>query len=118
MKKFMLWLVAGVFASGALYAQPRERMTPEQMASRQTEQMVEKLTLTQAQKEQVHQINLKYAKQMGERAQNEDREKRREQMEANRKLRDAEIKPLLTDDQKTAYDKMQKEMRDRGGRGR
>lgn len=120
MKKLVLLLTVALFTI-SMSAQQRQRSTPEERAKRQTQEMVEKLGLSDSQKEKIHEINLKYAQpmQQGERPQNMDRDKMRAEFEKRQKEKDTEIKAQLTEDQQKKYEKYQKENQNRmrqGGR--
>lgn len=112
MKKGLLILFVSLFVIGGLSAQQRQRSTPEERAKRQTETLVERLSLTKEQKEKVYDIYLKSA-QAAAKLDNSDREKMREAMQKSQKERDTEIKAILTEDQQKKYDEVQKEMQER-----
>jgi len=120
MKKIALFLMLTVFISGSVFAQQRQRSTPEERAKRQTETLVKELKLTKEQETKVYEINLKYAQPRTDSSTPADREKRREEMRKSMDERDAAIKEVLTDDQKVKYEKhakeMQKNRESRGGR--
>lgn len=101
-------------------AQPGPRSTPEERAKQQTEQLVQRLKLTDKQKEEVQKIHLKYAKERPQMDQNMSREERREVFEKHQKKQDEELKPIFTQEQQKEYEKVQKEraerMRQGGGR--
>lgn len=119
MKKLVLLLMVALFATSGVFAQQRQRERPnsEDMAKRQTETLTKELSLTDAQKEKVYSIVLKFAKSQPQRQQgdNTDREKRREEFQKIQKQRNDSIKTILTDDQKKKFDKhledMQSKMR-------
>lgn len=101
--------------------QPRgERMSPEERLERQVNNMKEKLGLSEEQTTKVtallkanqekQRAAFEKARESGEQP---DREKMRAQMQENMKKQDADIKALLTDEQKTKYDAMIKEREER-----
>lgn len=119
MKKLVLLLMIALFATSGVFAQQRqqrERSTPEERAKRQTETLTKELTLTDAQKDKVYKIVLKFAQPQAQDNANTDREKRREEFQKVQKQRNDSIKTVLTDDQKKKFDKhiedMQKRMRE------
>ncbi|MBB4037048.1 Spy/CpxP family protein refolding chaperone [Dysgonomonas hofstadii] len=116
MKKLVVLLMLTFFVGGSIFAQQRQRATPEERAKRQTETLVKELSLTKEQETKVHEINLKYA-QPKENA-STDRDKRREEMRKSMDERNAAIKELLTDEQKKKFEehiKKAPEARPRGG---
>lgn len=118
--KLVTFLMAGCMSIVIALAQPGPRSTPEERAKMQTEQLVQRLKLTEKQKEDVYKIHLKYAKDRPQMDQNMSREERREAFEKHQKKQDEELKPLFTPDQQKEYEKVQKEraerMRQGGGR--
>lgn len=123
MKKLVLFLMISLFAVSGISAQQRQqrqRPTAEDMAKRQTETLTKELSLTDAQKEKVYKINLKYAQPREQQNTNVDREKRREEFQKLFKERTDSIKTVLTDEQKVKFDKHLKDMqnRPRGERNR
>lgn len=114
--KFGLLLMIALFVTGGVFAQQRQRMTPEERAKSQTENLVKELGLTKEQKDKVHEIYLKYAQQprpQRDSNSNSDRKTLMAEMQKQQLKRDSTIKVLLTDDQKKKYDELQKEMQDR-----
>jgi len=107
MKKLLLFLMVTMFTTSVVFAQERqrERATPEERAKRQTETLTKELKLTDAQKEKILKINLKYAQPRTQQDSNTDREKRREEFQKLQKERNDSIKTVLTDDQKKKFDK-------------
>ncbi|MFC5626836.1 DUF4890 domain-containing protein [Algoriphagus winogradskyi] len=121
-----------IFATGMMVmislstmAQKRggERPTAEERAKRSTEQMAESLSLTEAQKKQILEINLEYAKkneaEMAERK--AEMEARKAEMEAKReelKAQDAKIQAVLTEEQKAKWTEIKAERMDDRRRGR
>ena len=76
-------------------------MDPEQTAERQTANMTEQLSLSEAQTEKVGEVNLFYAKKLKEARDkaNGDRSQMRETMRAMRTELSTEIKKYLTEEQ-------------------
>lgn len=107
--KFALLMFTILFTTSILSAQNRQRATPEERAKRQTESLTEQLSLTDTQKKQVYEINLKYSQPRGE-DENLSRENRRESFRKLQEEKDKEVKAVLDDDQKVKYDEIQKEM--------
>ena len=100
---------------------PRGPMDPEQMASRQTEQMKASLELSEEQAVKVSEINLKFATQIQEiRQANEgDFAAMREALPPLREERDTALKAVLTETQWASFEKMMEEnRRNRQGPGR
>lgn len=109
MKKLVLLFAIAIFAVGAS-AQQRQKPTAESKAMKQTEAMVEKLGLSEAQKQKIYEINLQYIQPIKvERSQNIDREKLKAEFEAQQKEKDAAIKLVLNEEQQAKYDAWHKE---------
>lgn len=121
MKKLVLLLMVALFTASGAFAQERQRQnsTPEDRAKRQTETLTKELKLTDAQKDKVYKIVLKYSQPRTQQNANTDREKRREEFQKLFKERNDSIKTLLTDDQKKKFDKHLEntQNRMRGNRG-
>jgi Spy/CpxP family protein refolding chaperone len=117
MKKLLVLLMVTLFTVSSAFAQERSQRqrggTPEERAKSQTEALAKELNLTDAQKEKVLKINLKYAQPRTQQDQNTDREKRREEFQKQQKERNDSIKVILTDDQKKKFDKYLKDREDR-----
>lgn len=91
-----------------------ERPSPEERAKKSTERMAEHLELSEAQKTQILDLNLEFAK-----AQEDQMEERREQGEARKEAMQAQeekIKAILTPEQAEKWEVAKKE-RNRGRRG-
>jgi Spy/CpxP family protein refolding chaperone len=88
--------------------------TPEQRAKLQTGMMQEKLSLTEDQKTQVYDINLKYAQKL-EDAYNAggSKVKRLRNMKAVSEEKDGQLKTVLTGNQFDLYLKYKDEMREK-----
>ncbi|RAI94892.1 DUF4890 domain-containing protein [Algoriphagus yeomjeoni] len=121
-----------IFATGMMVmislstmAQKRggERPSAEERAKRTTERIAETLSLTEAQKKQILDINLEYAKkneaEMAERK--AEMEARKAEMEAKRdelKAQDAKIQAVLTEEQRAKWTEIKAERMDDRRRGR
>lgn len=125
MKKLGIFLFVFFVAVTAGVAQNPQRgggdrqFTPEDMAKRQTERLVESLSLNKAQETKVHDLNLKYAKKGQElrnqmrNANDQARQELRKKMTAQQAEKDVEMKKILTADQWKRYEALQKEMQQR-----
>lgn len=119
--KVLSMLAVMSFAVVSVIAQPPgggggPQGTPEERATAETEVMVEKLSLTDAQKAEVSAINLKYAEKQSE-AMSAGGDPRT-MMESIQTEKSAEINAILTDTQKTEYAKLVTEMQSQRGGGR
>lgn len=127
MKKIMMTLGLTMMMALSVFAQQRgggERPSAEDRAKRSTERMAEHLGLSDAQKEQILNLNLEFAKQ-----QEAQRAEQREQGEARKEAMQAQeekIKAVLTPEQAEKWEAAKKERREgdrrrgrgqRGGRG-
>lgn len=110
MNKWILATGMMVMISLSTIAQKKggERPSPEERATKNTERMAEALTLTEAQKKQILEINLEYAKKndvvMAERK--AEMEARKAEMDAKRaelKEQDAKIQAVLTEEQRAKW---------------
>lgn len=124
MKKIGLFVLMMVFAAYIADAQPGgqgRNFTPEDMAKRQTEQMVEYVKMDKTLEKKVYDLNLKYAKKSQELRgggnfmdmSDADREKMRAQMTKQQEEKNAEIKKILSADQYKQYEKYLAEARQR-----
>ena len=102
MKKTVILLLMTMFVASGVFAQQRQRATPEERAKRQTETLAKVLELTDEQKEKVAAIDLKYV-QPAE-SSTTDREKRREEFRKRAEQRNAEIKKELTEEQQKKFE--------------
>ncbi len=90
------------------------RMDPEKVAAKQTEMMVEKLTLDTLQAAQVEEINLKYALQMQDmRKEVSSRDEAREMMQAMQQEKEAELQAVLTEEQWADWEEVRSQARKR-----
>lgn len=124
MRKIGLYLLMMVFAAFVAEAQPGgqgRQFSPEDMATRQTEQLGEYIKMTKDVKQKVHDLNLKYAKKSQELRgggnfmdmSDSQREKMRAQMTAQQQEKDAEMKKILSAEQFKQYEKFREESRQR-----
>lgn len=130
MRKLIITTVLFVTAFTIAQAQPGQGRgfngTPEERAERQTADLKEKLTLSEAQAAKVKAVNLKYAEKMEAMRQDttSGREAMRAKMQTLRAEKQAEIKPFLTAEQFAQYEKMEAERgegrgrKDKGGQGK
>jgi periplasmic protein CpxP/Spy len=90
---------------------PRQQLTPDQRAEKQTEQMQKNLGLSDDQFTKVKQINLNFQTQIDKLrsngSSNNDPQQMHTQMKALRDQRDADLKGVLTTDQYTKMQSMQ-----------
>jgi parvulin-like peptidyl-prolyl isomerase len=124
MRKIGLYFLMMVFAAFVAEAQPGgqgRQFSPEDMATRQTEQMEEYVKMTKDVKQKVYDLNLKYAKKSQELRgggnfmdmSDSQREKMRAQMNAQQQEKDTEMKKILSADQYKQYEKYREEARQR-----
>jgi protein CpxP len=100
-----------------------ERPSPEERANKNTERMAEALTLTDAQKKQILEINLEYAKkneaEMAERkAEMEARKAEMDVKKVELKEQDAKIQAVLTEEQRAKWTEIKADRMDDRRRGR
>jgi hypothetical protein len=125
MKKVIAHLcaLAALLLSLQATAQPgggAGRLDPVQRVESQTQLMTDSLSLSEAQAEKVREVLLKYAQKTKELFENSDgdREAMRASMQELRAQQDTELKPFLTDEQWTNWQRIRANMRGPGGRGR
>jgi Spy/CpxP family protein refolding chaperone len=132
MKKILTTIAAMLLLSNSIFAQQqRPQLSPEEMAQRQTanaqrqtQEMKERLKLTDEQEKSISEINLKYAKLRTEamQAAQSNRSNMQEITAELDKKRDEEILPLLNKDQVEPYHELKREQAQRrpqgGGGGR
>lgn len=97
-----------------------DRPSAEERAKRKTERMAEELTLTDAQKKQIFDINLEYSKK-NEDERKAEMEARKAEMEARKaelKEQDSKIQAVLTVEQRTKWTEIKAERMDDRRRGR
>lgn len=107
--KIMMIAILALFCSSSLLAQPRsgKKMSPEERAAKTTEKMVKKLNLDEAQSEKVAAINLTNTKKAMEiRKSKREQSARRTAMESLRGELEKEMQLVLTEEQFTAWKKM------------
>lgn len=117
--KFVIVSFALFFFATQAYSQNGggPNMTPEERAQRQTDNMAETLSLSEAQKEKIYEVNLKFANKMKEarEAADGDWASMRETMVGLRNESQEEIKKYLTDEQFQKWQKIQEERREKRG---
>ena len=107
-----LLLLSGLIFKASAQEQQQKR-TPEERAQRQTEMMAEKLSLTEAQKTKVYEVNMKTMKQMQKFREANDTANVR----AIRVASDAAYEKILTPEQYQQYEQIkQQRMERREGR--
>lgn len=114
----LVLMLAGTLAATA---QPRgegpakEKKTPEQMAQMRTDRMAKELSLTEAQKEAIHKLNLDESRKRETRmnARQQEMQDARKQAEAEADEYDASMKKILTDKQ---YREWQEKVQKKGDR--
>lgn len=128
MKKILFAAVALMF-SVALFAQgpqrgERREFKPEEMATRMADGMKKELSLNDEQYKSVYNLYLKRGEEMkarrdkGQQGQQVDREARREEMKKQQEAMNAELKKILTPEQYTKFEEMQKkQQQQRRGQG-
>jgi LAS superfamily LD-carboxypeptidase LdcB len=118
MKKFLFVAVCLFVVSVSIYAQQRNRRSPEESAKRMTDWMTSELKLTQEQIVPVDSINLVFAKAQAKliEAANGDFNSVRESMQKLNEEREKAYAKFLTKEQLEAFKKLyQERMRNRGG---
>ena len=95
------------------------QMDPKERAKRLTEQMTERLSLTEDQTKKVEAINLEAADKMSDAfaSSSGDREAMRVVMTGINKEKDKKLQAVLTEDQWKEYEKMVAEQRQRRSQG-
>jgi hypothetical protein len=116
MKKLLLMFCLGVVLALPAFAQrpDREKMTPEEVAKRQTQMMKDSLQLDEKQIAKVDAINLEYAKKMMElREKDVPQAERMQEFQVMQTNKEYEIKKCLNKEQAKRYQKIQEAMRAR-----
>ncbi|MCX6276501.1 MAG: hypothetical protein NT004_00210 [Bacteroidetes bacterium] len=109
----MLISVTSGYAQDNPMGKGKGKASPEDRAKRQTEMMKENLKLTPAQEPKVAAINLKYAKKNEEARKITDTTLQRTTLQGNNKLKETELKGILTPEQLKTYQKQVAEMKAR-----
>ncbi|MEQ9262986.1 MAG: DUF4890 domain-containing protein [Owenweeksia sp.] len=105
MKFLLSLLLVAVIGSGAFAQEKRGKdRNPEEMATRMTEKMVDKLGLNADQKEKLYQSNLRLA---------QTKKENREEMQAAGEQHDADMQEILTEDQYKIYKEERSKMKER-----
>ncbi len=108
------------FAALTIQNPQYQQMSPEDRAKQETEWMKKDLVLTDAQVLKVDSINLKFAKkrtEMRAQMQGQDREAMRARMQEMQTQKEAELKPVLTEDQLKKYKELVPQRRGNRGQG-
>jgi hypothetical protein len=112
MKKLLAFAVVLLLATTTTFAQGgMMNASPEERAQRQTERITERLKLDKIQSDKVYALNLDRAKQMQELFASGERD--RTKMQDLQAKFDEKLKPLLTADQWSEYEKYRQEQQDR-----
>jgi hypothetical protein len=117
MNKYFFVVLVAIAPLFALKAQPGGRGfqgTPEEMAQRQTDMMVEKLSLSEAQASRIQEINLKYALKMKaarDSMPEGDWQMMRQKMTGLRQEQDAALRKMMTSEQWAIYEQWKEEQR-------
>lgn len=109
---FIITMMALVgFQAEAQQRGNREKMDPDEMATKMTDRMAEQLDLTEDQKKEVHQLHLDRIKKRMEMREKhkEEMKSRRENMQKERESEKAEMERILTPEQKEKWTEIQKE---------
>ncbi len=116
MKKSIAFFVAGLLSITLTFAQNDQGRSPEERAQRQTEQLTKQLNLSTEQAEKVKALSDDRMKQMQEMRASGARPDRQKMQELQENY-EAKLKPILSTEQWTKYEKMREEqgsrMRDR-----
>lgn len=112
MKKLLAFAAVILLAATTTFAQGgMMNASPEERAQRQTERISERLKLDKAQSENVYALSLDRAKQMQELMASGERD--RTKMQEFQAKFDEKLKPILTADQWSEYEKYRQEQQDR-----
>jgi len=117
---FLYVVIVCVLSSCNFLGQKEEgRSSPEQMAERQTEMMMETLDLTDEQIQEVTRINAQFAKEMTDVRKNAkgNREQMRASMVELVNRKNEALKKVLTADQFKVYEETEQNRRQKGMRG-
>ena len=112
MKKWMIAAALLVFSSLNVAAQQKQERTPqnpEQRAQAMTERMAEKLSLSEAQKKEIYQINLENAQKRQKEIEAQKAE--RDAKKAEMKAQEEKIKNVLTEEQRKQWEEIKMEQR-------
>ncbi len=121
LSKTLAFIIVLVIAGTSVFAQQGGQgqggPTPEDRAKRQTDMMKTQLNLTAAQEPKVADINLKYAKKMGDARDIADTAVQHKTMKNLQSLKEKDLKVVLTDTQFKEYLKLVEEMKNRRREG-
>jgi len=127
--KVKIFVIAMLLATGVATANaqqqqkqnaPQPRLTPVEMANKQSEKMATELKLDEKQKKEVADINLKYAKLRDEvfKANQGNKEVLHSKMKEMNDQKKAELKKVLTADQFAQFQAWEKKLREERKQGR
>ncbi|PQA58298.1 hypothetical protein [Siphonobacter curvatus] len=117
MKKLVFSLGALLLATTLTFAQGEMGRSPEERAQRQTEQLTKQLNLSADQAAKVKTLSDERMKQMQEMRASGARPDRQKMQELQENY-EAKLKPILSTEQWTQYEKMREEQRNRMREGR
>ena len=121
MKKFFLTLMVAVLALPSFAQQPNGfQFKPEDMATRRADQVKEATKMNDEQYKKVYDLFLKQSKDMQAKmaaGQNGGMQFNREEMQKQQDATNAALKEILGEEMYAAYEKAQKERRQRFGQG-
>lgn len=110
--QFLIMMV--FFSAVSVYSQQDSKKTPEERASKISEKMKEKLTLTDIQKEQVYDILLGHMNEMkGLRNSTEDKTLKKEKIRSLRESTRNKINSVLSSDQQAKLEKFRQERKEK-----
>lgn len=112
-----LWLITcmiGAIVTAQAQSSSERGGTPDERADKLTAKMAENLNLTEEQQTVVGEINLKYANQVADFREEtrEQREAARATMKEIRQKQEAELKEVLTEEQRLKYEARQEKRQD------
>lgn len=116
----MIICTAGTVVTAQAQPAPERGGTPGERAEKLTARMAENLDLTEGQQAKVGEINLKYANEAASLREEtrEQREETRASMKEIRQQQEAELKQVLTEEQRLKYEARRDERQDRRKRRR
>jgi periplasmic protein CpxP/Spy len=118
MKKTLLITIIFSLSIVTVFAQrgaEREKMTPEKRAERMTENLSEKLGLSEDQKNRIYQINLDYAKQREAEmeARRAEMKVQREEMRMKNQEQEEKVKEVLNENQREIFTELKDKRQER-----
>jgi Spy/CpxP family protein refolding chaperone len=107
---FMLLLTALVLTTGTAYSQQDSKKTPEERATKISEKMKEKLSLSDEQQKQVYDIMLNHVNEMnGLKNSTEDKTSKHEKIKSLRESTHSKINSILSSEQQVKLEKFRQE---------